>query len=397
MSIKKKTGARGWLARLAFPPVLAIAVYAAITFFTRTRPSFTGLQTPVAVGLGVLYVGLCAAYLSFGRQGASAPARASALVADGLMFLFVTGDLGASIAFAWGGVAMIGAGLVFALTHMAPKPKQRFAQISQDLFPASVSKADIKTVIDTIIFPAAFLQSDDSGVERVVAANDPLAAILGRVADKMAGVPFADVMPPEIEAHPVHFADADWGSHRTAKGRQTMFMLSPLLRPSEEKEPERRAPSGANFDAETGLWSTDYMRLKCASDIALAKRYKRQLSVIVFQLDFSEKNLVSPSDDMKKASRAAFGRMLMAELRVSDTAVRTGEDEVTVFLPETSQKGAKTVATRVFDTVRKIAQLEVPEIAQVNVIESILTLFGDEITDLDQVLRDVERIKTKRR
>lgn len=395
-----KGGASKWLDRLAWPPLLGVVVLGIVMLLNRGRSISIAHSDPmpIIVAFGLLYVGLIYAYPMLLKQGSRGASKAAVLVADGLSIVFLTWLFRAPTFIGWiGAVLMIG-GVIFGLTHMTPKQPQRFAQISSGLLPSNIGKTEIKAIMSTIIFPAAFLEMNDEGEERIVAANDPFAAVLGRVADKLAGVKFADLIPPDVESQPVRFADAEWVAHRTAKGRQTMFMLSPSVSVKEpEPAPAAFVGDGTLIDAETGLYTQFYMKYKCESDLALCRRYKRQFSVVVFFIDFSEKNLVSPSDDAKRSSFAAFGRLLMQELRRSDTPCRTGDGEVTVFLPETSQKGAKVAVERVFEMVKKAAHLEVPELAQASITETTITFFGDELASLDSVMNEVQHAKTRKK
>lgn len=392
----ERGGLSAWLGRLAFPPVIG-ALLAGGTVLARSKGAFLGLPAPLLAAFVFLYIGMSFAYLSFMKQGMRDAARSVALMGAGLSCVFVSCEMGAHVVIGWAGALLVIAGVVFGLTHIAPKQTKRFAQTDRDLFPDTIGRSEVKAIMSTIIFPAAFLEVDDEGVERVVAGNDPFAAILGRATDKLAGVKFADLIPPDVEEMPVRFADAEWVSHRTSKGRQTMFMLSPTVSVKEPEPSPAQVSSGSLTDAETGLYTTAYMNSKCESDVALCRRYKRQMSVVVFKICFDEKNIVVPSDEVKAVSRAAFGRMLMKELRRSDTACRTGEDEVTVFLPETSQKGAKVVVSRALDMVKKISHLEVPELAQASIEEMTQTFFGDELASLSQVLKELEIAKKRKK
>lgn len=390
---KTNSGAGVWLYRLGMPPIFGAAAFLLVRVMRRY--SFDVLPVQTLVSFALLYLGLLYAYVTFGKRGESAGVRASALVADGLTLLFLSGQMGAMPLFGWVGAGMIVLGIVFAASAMTPKQEQRFAQVNPNLFPEGLGRSEIKTIIGTIIFPAAFLEMSDDGVERIVAANEPFAAILGRVTDGLAGQKFADVFSPELESRTVKFADAEWVSHRTSKGRQTMFMLSPSLK---EREPEHIGPAdSAVIDPESGLYSQYYMNFKVEADVARCRRYKRLMSVIVMRAEYDEKNLVTPSDSARKTAFVALGRMLMMSLRKDDTAVRTGDEEVTIFMPETSQKGARTVVERMLDNVRKIAALEVPEIGQAHIKETAVTFFGDELVDLAQVLKDVEQAKPRMR
>lgn len=395
MAVERKRSIGGvgvWLARLGFPPLFAAAAFL-ISMLLRRRAVY-GITMPNIAALALLYLGLTWAFVSFSGRGERGGARAAALTADGLSLLVLSAQFGAPIFFGWAGTVMTAAGIMLGIGAMTPKPQQRFAQISPDIFPANITKTELKTILGSIIFPAALLETGDDGIERIVTANDPFAAILGRITDSLAGQKFADLISPDVEAHPVKFADAEWISQRTSRGRQTMFTLSPTVQ-VKEQAPAAAVSGGGIIDPDSSLFTPYYMNYKIEADIALCRRYKRLLSVAVLRTEYDEKNLVPPSDETRRTAFGALGRMLMTSLRKSDTAVRTGDEEVTIFLPETTQKGARTVVERMLESVRKIAQLEVPEIGTAHIAETTVTFFGDELNDLDQVLKDVESAKPR--
>lgn len=384
---KRPASPRGLLDALTFPPTLLFVVLILMTMIRRRPPTLMSpLPVPLAATVVFLYVGLTIAYMSFKKRGERAASISSTILADGLLLLFMSTEMGAPAPIAWGGMMIVLAGVAFTLAHLSPKPQQRFAQIPTDLLPDSFGKDEIKTIMSTIVFPAAFLQLDDEGTERIVAANDPFAAILGRVTDKLAGAKFADVISPDVEANPVEFADAEWISHRTSKGRQTMFMFSPM---PAKKEPERRVEGNGIIDPETGLFTSAYMSYKGEGDVQLCRRCKRSLTVVIFMLSFEEKNLVVPSDDARHAAYIAFSNMVASSIRAYDSAYAGGEGEVIVFYPDTSPQGAKSAVARLLSNAKKIAKIEVPEMASAQITDIAVNFFGDELVNLDQVMKDV--------
>lgn len=394
-SVKGGAGAL-WAERLLWPPVLA-AVIGGACVLTRKGAFEPDLPTPVVALLVVIFAGASVAYLTLHKRGERGAAWAAAMLGDGAALVFVMGSFGLNVIVGWAGAAITVAGLFSAIAHLTPKPAKRFAQTSSDIFPDTLAKSEVKTIMQTMIFPAALLEVNaESGDEKIVAANDTFAAVLGRVADKLSGVKFADLIPPDIEDQPMKFADAEWTSHRTSRGKQTMFMLSPILKPA-ETEPLRDTSFGdcVITDAETGLYTSFYLKYKGESDVQLCRRYKRQMSVIVLHMDFEEKNLVTPSDDARKIAFMAFARMVLASVRKSDTPVRTAEEEITVLLPETPQKGAQIVVTRLLDNVRKLAKIEVPEVAGAHIREASFSFFGDELVGIDQLLKEVNSAKSR--
>ena len=379
-----------WLDMLAFPPtILAPVLLVALLMRGRSPSAAAELSVPLLVSMIFVYVGLSLAYLTLQKKGQHNAAWSAAILADGLLLVFISSQMGAGSAAGWGGVALIILGLILAISQLTPPPAARFAKHVPDLLPASVGKPEIKLFVSAIPFPTAFLETSEEGEERVIAANDAFATILGRVAGKLDGVPFADLIPPDMESRSLVYADAEWVSHRTTKGKQTMFMLSPAVKvPEAEPAPDEFAI----VDTESGLYTPYYMKYKAESDVQSCRRYKRRLAVILFQLEFegnADKNLIPPSDETKQTAFTAFAQMVAVSIRACDTAYRVGENEIAVFLPDTSQQGAKSTDARLVDNMRKIGKVEVPELAAAHLTDTSVNFFGEELVSLDQVMGEL--------
>lgn len=383
--------------RAAFPAIFSGAVLAAAVLLRRRALVIDGLPPAIIATLAVMFIGLCYSYVTFHKQGMSAAAWACALMADGIAILGAVFGIGAPAPFGWigAGAAMLGVGI--AATHMAPKPKKQFAAKFNDLLPETCGKREIRAVVSSIVVPAAFLQTDEEGVERLVAANDPFAAILGRVASTLGGLKFADLIPPDVEAHAMKFADAEWVSHRTTRGRQTMFLLTPTVQ-AKQDEPEDATPFGDTsiIDGATGLFTEYYMKYKGESDVQLCRRSKRNLSAVMFEMRFGEHGAIVPHDDARKKAFTMFASMVRMSVRACDSAFLFGEETVAVLLPDTSQQGARVVVTRMMDNAKKLAKMEVPEIASSTIRESTLSFFGDELSSFANIIKELEAAKSRR-
>jgi GGDEF domain-containing protein len=169
-------------------------------------------------------------------------------------------------------------------------------------------------------------------------------------------------------------------------------MLSPAV-----KIPEAEPVTGecAIVDAESGLYTPYYMKYKAESDVQACRRYKRRLAVILFQLEFESKNLIVPSDEAKKTAFTAFAQMTAISIRPCDAAYRVGEDEIAVFLPDTSQQGAKIVLTRLVNNMKKIGLVEVPELVAAHLTDATVNFFGEELSSLDQVMKELYLAKER--
>jgi diguanylate cyclase (GGDEF)-like protein len=108
----------------------------------------------------------------------------------------------------------------------------------------------------------------------------------------------------------------------------------------------------ADLDALTGLHNRRYFHELLRREVARAHRYRRQLTLIVFDLDdFKAVNdrVGHLSGDAVLAEVAA---RVKAVVRSADIACRVGGDEFAVILPEASRAEAERLATRIARAVR---------------------------------------------
>ena len=385
---KKGNGSGGgkWGEMLAFPPAILLPVLLIGLIGGKTSYGAGGSSTSLLASLILSYAALSIAYLTLLKQGHQKAAWGAALLADGILCLSVSSEFGTAAFLGWIGLALFLAGLMTSVTQLSPPPKPRFAKNNPNLLPDSIEKSDIKAMLSIVAFPAAFLETDDVGVERIAASNDAFAAILGRISDKLEGQAFSSVIPPDVEERTMTFADAEWVAHRTTKGKQTLFLLSPAV-----KAPERETPSSPRdiVDEETGLYTQYYMTYKAEADVQACRRYKRRLAVVLLKLSFESANLVQPSDDSKKYAFLCFARMVSVSVRACDTAYRVGDDEVLIFLPDIPQNGTKSVMGRLEANMRKLAAVECTDLAPAKLLDASVNLFGEELSSADEVVKEV--------
>ncbi|WP_042688598.1 diguanylate cyclase [Azospirillum sp. B506] len=103
----------------------------------------------------------------------------------------------------------------------------------------------------------------------------------------------------------------------------------------------------ATLDPLTGVWNRRRFLELAAAELARARRYGRQLSVFLLDLDgFKTVNDLHGSAIGDAVLRAVV-RRVRAALRISDHIARSGGEEFVVLLPETDGAGAAVVAERV--------------------------------------------------
>lgn len=378
---RKSGGVPSWL---FFPPTL-LAPIVLLFFILGDASERSAPSSPLAVLAGMIYISLSLAYRTLSHKGNHKGSNAVALLANGVLFVFLTSFTGVGAAFAWAGLAMFLIGLIGAMTQLAPPPAPRFAKASNTILPEGMDRIAAKRILDAIVFPSALLEFDDEEEERVFASNDPFAAILGKSPDKVSGLSFSSLIPPYEEGSKFKFVDLEWIPRKTTKGSQTLFMLSPL-----EKSTE--APVVQVLDAvdpDTGLYTQSFMEYKGKSDVESCRRYKRRLAVSIFRLDFERHGGIPPSDEVRKTAFEALGRLVVSTVRVCDSAYRVSDMEIILFMPDTAQQGAKIVTARIRDRVRKMAAIECVELATAELMEGMVCFVGEDVESLDHAIQEV--------
>lgn len=378
---KKSGGVPSWL---LFPPTLLVPIV--LLFFILGDPSGRSEISASFVGLvGMIYVSLSLAYHTLSGKGNRKGANAIALLANGALFVFLADFTGGPLAFSWAGIAMFLIGLIGAMSLLSPPPAPRFSKTSETILPEGTDRSVARRILDAIVFPAVFLELGDDGEERVVASNEPFAAILGRSADKIPGELFSSLIPPYEEGAKFKFVDLEWIPRRTTRGCQTLFMLSPL---EKSTEPPTVQVLDA-VDPDTGLYTQSFMEYKGKADVEGCRRYKRRLAISIFQLDFDRHGGIPPSDEVRKVAFDTFGQMVCATIRVCDSAYRVSDTEVILFMPDTAPQGAKIVTARIRDRMRKLAAVECVELAAAQLTDGTVSFIGEDAESLDHVIEEV--------
>jgi len=103
-----------------------------------------------------------------------------------------------------------------------------------------------------------------------------------------------------------------------------------------------------NLDKLTGLYTRKYFRLRLDEELARTRRYKRPLSIVIFEINYKyfmpEYNI---RWSMVYTILKQFGALLLRQLRNVDIAGRYGGEMFTVLLPETPLEGGKIAADRI--------------------------------------------------
>jgi GGDEF domain-containing protein len=372
----------GFWGKLAFPPILLIPIFIAVMSADTTRAS-ARIFVPSLFAVLISYVGMSILFVSLRQSGMKKAANAVSLLSSGFLLLILSSSLGLGDIFGWVATALLVGGLILVMSQIMPPVSKKFPKAVNDLLPENVSPVEVKKLLDAMAFPSAFLKNTDDGDELVVAINEAFAAMLGKNNHQVKDVSFSSVLPGNEKAVSFKFSGSEWVPHRTTRGVQTLFMLTPLIKTTEEFV----GPTDA-IDRETGLFTPLFLKYRATADVEACRRYGRRMAVVLFRLTFDRKPLI-PSDEKVNKACVAFGKMVAASLRACDSGYRLKVDEVLIFLPDTPQSGSKTVVSRIEEKAKKLAKVEVAELALANIQDVTLNYFGEEVTSVDQVMNDI--------
>lgn len=110
----------------------------------------------------------------------------------------------------------------------------------------------------------------------------------------------------------------------------------------------------AKKDATTGLLGKSFFMGHLDFEFKRAQRYKRPLSFILLDIDFFKKVNDTFGHVIGDEVLRKVGEIILEALRVEDTAVRYGGEEMALILPETNEKDAYLLAERLRCKLEKL-------------------------------------------
>ena len=121
------------------------------------------------------------------------------------------------------------------------------------------------------------------------------------------------------------------------------------------KELKDKIASISNTDELTGLHNRKYLLDRLDAEMSRAKRYGSQLSLILFDIDFFKVVNDMYGYEWGDILLKKIAEMLSNFVRKEDTAVRAGDEEFMVLLPDTSEENAFIFAERFRRDVEKMS------------------------------------------
>ncbi len=109
----------------------------------------------------------------------------------------------------------------------------------------------------------------------------------------------------------------------------------------------------AETDPLTGLYNKGKFNEVLQKEIERAKRYKRPLSIIVFDIDHFKKINDTYGHKIGDDVLKSLAKIIKSSVRKTDFAARWGGEEFVILLPETDLEGARKVAEKLREKVEK--------------------------------------------
>jgi diguanylate cyclase (GGDEF)-like protein len=145
------------------------------------------------------------------------------------------------------------------------------------------------------------------------------------------------------------------------------------------------------IDDHTGLYNARHLHRALEAEVARARRFDRELSLVFLDLDHFKCVNDAYGHQAGSALLREVGAVMRAHLRAIDVPVRYGGDEFVAILPEAGREQARTVAERLHRAIRETVYLEDRRLAvRITGSVGIATLPADGETAED-LLRSADR------
>ena len=139
------------------------------------------------------------------------------------------------------------------------------------------------------------------------------------------------------------------------KFEELELRISRVLRESEIKQERvnllKKLEKLAITDALTKLYNSRYFFSEIKTEIMRNKRYSRDLSLLILDIDFFKKYNDNWGHVEGDKVLMEIGKTIKSCMRSMDTAYRYGGEEFAIILPETGIEEACVVGTRIKDTI----------------------------------------------
>ncbi|MGE4489847.1 MAG: GGDEF domain-containing protein [Kiritimatiellales bacterium] len=129
--------------------------------------------------------------------------------------------------------------------------------------------------------------------------------------------------------------------------------LAEIGAPADVRQLAAELTERAVRDPLTGLYNRRFFDESLAQNIETARRYSRDLSLVLFDLDRFKEINDTFGHEAGDAVLKTFAQLLQKTVRKADIVCRIGGDEFAVILPETELSNAWKFIDRFFQTLEK--------------------------------------------
>lgn len=146
-------------------------------------------------------------------------------------------------------------------------------------------------------------------------------------------------------------------------------------------------------DALTGLKNRRYFDQRICEEVALSKRYKLPLTLILLDVDYFKKINDTYGHTVGDEVLSNLAKLVLEVVRDSDIVARYGGEEIAIITPNTSKAEAELLAERLRGKVEKTTVAMVgttQEIVQVTISLGICSL-SPVITDKEALLEETDQ------
>ncbi len=110
----------------------------------------------------------------------------------------------------------------------------------------------------------------------------------------------------------------------------------------------------AQIDGLTGLWNRGYFNQRLQDEVAAARRYGREVTLVLVDLDHFKKLNDGHGHPFGDRVLMATGEVLASSVRATDAACRYGGEEFGLILTETPGSGARTCCERIREQIEAL-------------------------------------------
>ncbi|MDR1509320.1 MAG: hypothetical protein LBS53_06740 [Synergistaceae bacterium] len=346
--------------KYAISPIVLVVPIAMIAAMTGKGFEPSGVPSLFIVGVSCIYLIMTCFYVMLCRGNKTKAATAVACVTDGMLLIFFSVMFESGMALNFLGFIVVISGIAVGISVAIPSGESLFSRRMDQIVPNGIGIGELQKIIDSIQFPCAFLEKNESGSERILAFNAPFANDFRLDKKKILESSLESLLSLEPGTAQMKYRGEEWVVKRTTRGRQILMMFSPVVRSKEASKIEV-------FDAidpATGLYVAGFMRYKAKSDMESINRGKRRVSIAFFKLSFPSGATIGVSEEEQKLAHVVLGRIIQQSIRACDSAYRTAGDEVLLFMPDTPNSGSKIVVSRIYAGLKNTTAVECPVLAK---------------------------------